>query len=123
MQFRPCGECTACCDGNLLSNSHGNIFGNKKPCVFLVEKICSVYKDRPNTCKNYQCAWSQSLFDEDLRPDRCGVLISVENNLNTKKQFFKVVQIKEDVSFEVMRRIEKRANELGGEIKFLEYNE
>lgn len=123
MQFRPCGECTACCDGNLKSNSHGNTFANRNACVFLVKKVCSIYEDRPNTCRNYQCAWSQTLFDEDLRPDKCGVLISVETNSNTQEQFFKVLQIDKDISFDVMNRIQMRIKELGAEMQFIGYNE
>jgi len=123
MQFRPCEKCTACCDGNLASNSHGNAFENRNSCVFLVKKVCSIYEDRPNTCKNYQCAWSQTLFDEDLRPDKCGVLISVEINSNTQEQFFKVLQIDKDISFDVMNRIQMRIKELGAEMQFIGYNE
>lgn len=123
MQFRPCGECTACCDGNLKSNSHGNTFANRNACVFLVKKVCSIYEDRPNTCRNYQCAWSQTLFDEDLRPDKCGVLISVETNPNTQEQFFKVLQIDKDISFDVMNRIQMSIKELGAEMQFIGYNE
>jgi hypothetical protein len=123
MQFRPCGECTACCDGNLKSNSHGNVFAKRNPCVFLVHKVCSVYNDRPNTCRNYQCAWSQQLIDEDLRPDKSGVLVSVENRPNSDKQFLKVMEIKEHVDFETHNKIIQSVERLGAEMEFIGYEE
>jgi Fe-S-cluster containining protein len=122
MQFRSCGECTACCDGNLKSNSHGNVFKDRNPCIFLVNKLCSIYNDRPNTCRNYQCAWSQYLLDEDLRPDLSGVLVSVEKDLNDG-QFLKVIQIKENVDFEILDRIKANTKKLNAKTIFVAYGE
>lgn len=123
MQFRPCGECTACCDGNLKSNSYGNVFDKRNNCVFLVNKTCSIYEDRPNTCRNYQCAWSQFLIYEDLRPDKCGVLVSVERKTNSQEQFLKIIQIKEHVNFETINRIKMCAEKIGAETMFIGYDE
>ena len=94
MNFRACGNCTACCDGHIIGNSYGNTFGYHKPCVFLVNKICAVYKDRPKSCHDYQCAWSQGILSEWMKPNECGVLISVEINKDTNQQFLRVIEMK-----------------------------
>jgi len=77
--FRDCGDCTACCT-YLKGSSYGYEFGGGKSCKFLCESGCDIYKIRPNVCMNYQCAWSQELLPEEMRPDKCGVIASVENN-------------------------------------------
>jgi Fe-S-cluster containining protein len=91
--FRECGECTACCTW-LIGNAYGWEFGNGKSCRFVCESGCSIHKIRPTTCENYFCAWTQEIIDEKYRPDRCGFLVSVENNQNG--QYLKVVEIQKD---------------------------
>ena len=104
MNFRPCGDCNACCEGTLLGVSHGNRFGDGKTCVFLVNKSCSIHITRPNACKNYQCAWSQKLFPEWMQPNACGVMISVETADN--HQFLKVIELKPLIEYRVYQEIE-----------------
>lgn len=89
-QFRSCGECTACCSW-LIGDSFGWEFGCGKTCKFLEEDKCGVHKARPEVCRNYQCAWSQYLLPEELRPDKCNVLVSVETN--QYGQYLKVLPI------------------------------
>ena len=110
MNFRPCETCTACCDGHILGNSYGNKFGCGKSCVFLVEKKCPIYKDRPNSCKNYQCAWSQHLLPEWMRPDKCGVLVSVEIDKHNK-QYLKVVEMQPLVDYNIYTEIKRFCEE------------
>jgi Fe-S-cluster containining protein len=88
--MRDCGSCTACCTW-LIGNAYGHSFGNGRSCKFLCEGDCSVYKARPKTCEGYFCAWAQELIDEDYRPDKSGVLVSVEQNENG--QYLKVLTI------------------------------
>lgn len=88
--MRECGSCTACCTW-LIGNAYGWEFGGGKSCRFLCETGCSVHKARPKVCENYFCAWAQELIDEDLRPDKSGILVSVENNEN--RQYLKVLEI------------------------------
>lgn len=89
-KFRDCGECTACCSW-LTGDAFGWKFGQGKSCKFLECNGCGVYKARPETCIEYQCAWSQHLLPEEMRPDKCNVLISVEQNQNG--QYLKVMPI------------------------------
>lgn len=89
--FRDCGECTACCTW-LVGESYGHKFGNGISCTYLEECGCGIYENRPKVCINYQCAWSQNLFPEEMRPDKCGVLVSVENN-EQYGQYLRVIVI------------------------------
>lgn len=111
MKFRECGDCTACCDGHIIGNSHGNIFGYHKPCIFLVHKKCSIYNDRPQSCHNFQCAWTQNLFPEWMKPNACGVLVSVEINKNDNVQFLRVVEMKDTIDYLVYAEVEKFCKE------------
>lgn len=77
-KFRDCGECTACCTW-LIGDAFGYSFGCGQTCKFLENNKCGVYKARPETCRDYQCAWTQQLLPEEMRPDRCGFLVSVED--------------------------------------------
>jgi Fe-S-cluster containining protein len=88
--FRPCGDCNACCSW-LIGNAFGWEFGCGKSCKFLEDNKCGVHKARPEVCRNYQCAWSQYLLPEEMRPDKSGVLVSVE--MNEREQYLKAISI------------------------------
>lgn len=95
MNFRPCEQCNACCKGQLAGSVYDVPFGFGKPCSFLVREKCTIYEDRPAMCKNYQCAWSQHLFPEECRPDKIGIMVSVENGVD--KQYLKFILLSENV--------------------------
>lgn len=41
-----------------------------------VGKGCMVYRDRPPTCRAFQCLWTRDEgLPEEMRPDRCGVIL------------------------------------------------
>lgn len=111
MDFRECGDCTACCDGHIIGNSYGNEFGYQKPCVFLVHKLCSIYTDRPKSCHDFQCAWTQKILPEWMKPSECGVLVSVEINKDTNQQFLKAIEMKELIDYSVYSEIDKFCKE------------
>ena len=102
---RLCGDCVACCDGYLLGTSHGNKFGAGKPCVFLVEKKCTIYEHRPQSCHDYMCAWAQGLLSEEMKPTISNVMISVETREN--KQFLRVIELAEDIKEDVYKEIKE----------------
>lgn len=106
MNFRECGECTECCNGNLELEVHGNYVGKSKPCPFLGENNCGIYEKRPNTCASYQCAWTQYILPETMRPDQCGVLVSVEFDQN-QKQFLRVIELREFIEYNTYHCIDK----------------
>ncbi len=88
--FRECGECTVCCTW-LIGDSFAWEFGAGKTCKFLECNGCGVHKARPESCRDYQCAWSQHLLPEEMRPDKCEFLVSVEKN--ERSQYLKVLPI------------------------------
>lgn len=105
INFRPCGDCGACCEGHLIGKAYGNPFGLGKPCVFHINNKCGIHKTRPSSCRSYQCAWTQHLFPEWMNPNLCGVIISVENE-ESGKQFLRVIEIKPHISYKVYEQIE-----------------
>lgn len=90
--MRDCDSCTVCCTW-LKGESYGQEFGGGKSCPFLKEGGCGIYEIRPSVCRKYFCAWAQELLDYDMRPDRCGFLVSVEQN--DIGQYLKVIEVAE----------------------------
>jgi len=72
---RSCGGCRVCC-------KLPDIPELNKPrdtwCRHAVKRKgvpgCSVYADRPDVCREFECAWLSGLGDDADRPDRLGVL-------------------------------------------------
>lgn len=118
--FRDCGDCYACCDGYMIHKVYGNQFGNGKKCCFLVDKSCTIYKDRPHSCSYYQCAWSQQLLPEWMKPNECNVIVSVEVD-SKGVQFLKVIEMKEQINPEVYEEIKKFVQEQNTYFTFVPY--
>ncbi len=75
---RQCLHCTVCCQGVLTADIHGQPLGNGIKCYFLNKlevKGCSIYNDRPNLCKRYECGFLKGYMPEEYRPSDCGVLM------------------------------------------------
>lgn len=106
IELRPCGDCVACCEGHLIGNSYGNKFGNGKQCIFLVKQDCTIYTDRPETCRKYQCAWTQGLLPENLRPDQSGIMVSVEVDKEANKQFLKVIEMRSGIDYNTYKAVD-----------------
>ena len=74
---RSCGDCTACCtvltvDTPDLKKPAGT------PCAKLTAQGCSIHAERPHICRTWFCAWRRvAAMPEDARPDRSGLLVSV----------------------------------------------
>jgi hypothetical protein len=72
--LRQCGGCQECCEqlGVIeLAKPH------QTRCVHERDHKCDVYDLRPISCRNFVCCWLLgTVADEELRPDRCGVVIS-----------------------------------------------
>jgi hypothetical protein len=81
---KSCGNCSACCSGRLTATVYGHEIFNGRPCAFLLEKKCSIYNQRPeDPCKKYLCAYLQlDWMPMWMRPDQCGVLISIFKTKN-----------------------------------------
>lgn len=80
---RTCGTCNACCtwlgiDAPGLHKRAGvrcrHLSTNRR------ENCCNIYARRPESCVKYRCGWLQGVFDNDLRPDKSGVVVSFYMN-------------------------------------------
>jgi hypothetical protein len=53
-----------------------------EPCPHLCAAGCGIYARRPPVCRRFRCAWLQEpTLPESLRPDRCGVLFAMKDNV------------------------------------------
>jgi hypothetical protein len=82
---RTCGECRACCIVLGFEARPGESPFTKpagEPCRHLCATGCEIYAQRPPVCVRFQCAWLQTpSLSAALRPDRCGVLFAMNDNL------------------------------------------
>lgn len=118
IKFRECGDCTACCTW-LIGDSFGWKFGNGKSCKFLECSGCGVYKVRPDSCVNYQCAWSQWLLPDEMRPDKCNVVVSVENGKSG--QYLKAISINNlKMNPEVKKWLEEWSIKMNTQVVYIE---
>lgn len=68
-----CGECTRCCFAFPVVEL-------SKPALAVCKHAtvdgCSIYEERPESCRKCECAYIQMPWEVplDLRPDRCGVI-------------------------------------------------
>lgn len=76
VEGRECGECTACCI-ELTIEDPKLVKLPGVPCEHLLKKGgCSIYSDRPETCKRWYCMWRfMPLLDDSWRPDLKGIMI------------------------------------------------
>lgn len=93
--FRDCGSCTECCKNLYIPDVHGHVVYPGSPCFFLCEeKKCTIHENRPKVCKDFQCAWSQNVLPEWMKPDKSNALVCVERwGKNKEKQMLRVVSI------------------------------
>lgn len=73
---RDCGECTMCCivlgiDDSEIQKTASTLC---RHCTGSGKGGCSVYANRPRSCRTFFCAWRQlGMLDDDWRPDRSGI--------------------------------------------------
>ena len=48
---------------------------NGRPCWYCAENSCSIYEERPRSCRDYKCQWlSGNVPEERFRPDKTGIV-------------------------------------------------
>jgi hypothetical protein len=73
---RSCGECTECCSGTLVAEQHGHSMQRGRPCFFVSNKGCTIYKDRPEHCQKFKCEWlAKDYLPMWMRPDLSKVIV------------------------------------------------
>lgn len=73
MTHRECGDCNECCILLRITELDKEA---DVACEHLSNHRCSIYDDRPRSCRKFECLWLKGEVPEDLRPDRSGVMIS-----------------------------------------------
>lgn len=80
--MRDCGRCAWCCYFPTAPELNKPTNEWCKHCD--IGKGCSIYKDRPLSCKQFECLWyKQNQIPESLRPDKCGVMFELPDNCLT----------------------------------------
>jgi hypothetical protein len=75
---RECGECTVCCVAPNIDKPEIQKDSGAR-CKHCTATGCGIYETRPPVCRAFYCAWrTVDIFDESWRPDKSGVLASVE---------------------------------------------
>jgi hypothetical protein len=79
MEKKECGRCSLCCK---LINVPG-LANEGEWCEHVnlkSDKGCSIYKERLDICKGFNCLWLQSsVLGNQFRPDKCGIIFEVYN--------------------------------------------
>lgn len=78
-EYRKCGDCKECCTVVGVTEIEKP---SDTPCPNICRKGCSIYKDRPESCRAFQCLWTQGLGSHKHRPDKSGVVGWVEDETN-----------------------------------------
>lgn len=76
LQRNSCDECSACCTVLGVAELKKPDY---VPCEHLCDKGCSIYEQRPPSCKGYECFWLANSVAAELRPDRIGVVIEMKD--------------------------------------------
>lgn len=105
---RACGHCTFCCIVVPVEKPLNKPGGVR--CVHLKHKGCSIYKQRPDVCAAWKCAWLYQPEAKILRrPDNAGYAVDCcLHEIFINEQLFHVIQVWVDPA----RRDAHRAPEL-----------
>jgi Fe-S-cluster containining protein len=61
-------------------------------CEHLCAHGCSRYADRPATCRAYRCAWLDGYGEDDLRPDRSGIVYDLRDRHDGRGKYIMVME-------------------------------
>lgn len=95
---RVCGACTACCkitriDLPELRKPAGRL------CHHCTGSACGIYERRPEPCKTFFCLWRcVAGMPDDARPDRIGVMFSIEEADPAQNPFEKLFVIARSIN-------------------------
>lgn len=70
--MRNCFTCTVCCTLTRVPELNKPEWSR---CDHCIQSGCSIYDNRPESCRNFECSWLIGSVPESLRPDVCGVMI------------------------------------------------
>lgn len=93
-----CGDCQICCEVLSIPEI------DKDPglrCKNQCKTGCSIYKDRPESCKQFRCLYLESNWLKELRPDKSGVMIV------NYPSGYEAIRVKDKVNPKIMNEIKK----------------
>lgn len=69
--MRECGSCTLCCTVTRVPefNKSENTMCDK------CDNGCTIYNQRPESCKKFRCEWLNGDLNEDSRPDKIHAVV------------------------------------------------
>jgi len=92
-----CGDCYSCCIWLRITKEDMPWLKADKeigqPCEKIKNNGCSIYQDRPEVCRKFECVWHRiaktgqiltfgaELFNPELRPDNLGVMADINPNI------------------------------------------
>jgi hypothetical protein len=98
---RQCGDCNKCCKW-LYYTINGHVKHPGKPCFYLGD-VCTVHEIRPQSCRDYHCAYIQGILPEWMKPSRSDVLVNVEKwGPNKEFQMLRVIECGKKLEAEVL---------------------
>lgn len=69
---RACAECQACCTAVAVHELDKSMYTR---CQHQCDQGCSIYEQRPESCRTYYCLWQVGLLKgEENRPDKLGII-------------------------------------------------
>jgi hypothetical protein len=70
---RECGGCTACCTVMAVTELSKGMY---RTCAAVGGRGCSIYQERPRSCRSWSCQWRLGEIDGE-RPDQSGVVVNL----------------------------------------------
>lgn len=82
VNYRSCGDCQACCTTLGIKELDKP---TRTRCPNQGDGCCTIYEDRPPTCRGYECLWRLGILegDERRRPDNLGVIFDFRSEKET----------------------------------------
>ena len=81
--MQSCGECALCC--KLIEIP--NLAGVGQWCPHCVpgkrDGCCTIYDNRPEVCRGWNCFWRAENWPDEFRPDRCKVIFEALPGVET----------------------------------------
>ena len=71
--IRQCGSCNRCCD--ILEVAAVAKPANELCKHWEAGNGCTIYKQRPQMCRSFSCAWLQGHFNDDWFPEKSGMVV------------------------------------------------
>lgn len=78
---RKCGPCRECCIGLAIDDIDLKKEAGVECEHLSVQHGCSIYEERPKTCRGFSCGWLIVPFlPHSTRPDKCGFIVNINKD-------------------------------------------